>query len=133
MPRISNLMTVGRRAMMNSQTGLHTVGHNIANKETEGYSRQRTETMSNAPTDGAGRVRIGMGARAAAVRRVNNPYLERQIGTEKSELATAEGRQQGLSRIETIYNEQMAEGFNSSMTKFFNAFRELSTNPESMP
>ncbi|MCJ8275498.1 MAG: flagellar hook-associated protein FlgK [Bdellovibrionales bacterium] len=119
--------------MMNSQTGLHTVGHNIANKETEGYSRQRTETMSNAPTDGAGRVRIGMGARAAAVRRVNNPYLERQIGTEKSELATAEGRQQGLSRIETIYNEQMAEGFNSSMTKFFNAFRELSTNPESMP
>lgn len=132
MARISNLMSVGKRSMMNSQTGLHTVGHNIANKETEGYSRQRTETYSNAPT-GGGKRRIGMGARAATVRRINNPYLEKQIANEKSDLATAQGRQQGLGRIEQIYNEQSVEGFNSSMTKFFNAFRELSTNPESMP
>ena len=130
--RISNLMSVGRRAMMNSQTGLHTVAHNIANKETEGYSRQRTETYSNFPS-GSGKMRIGMGARAATVRRINNPYLEKQIANEKSELATAEGRQQGMMRLEQIYNEQMVEGFNSNMTKFFNAFRELSTNPESMP
>ncbi len=132
MGRVSSLMTVGRRSMMNSQTGLHTVGHNIANKETEGYSRQRTETYSNGAM-GSGKKRIGLGARAATVRRINNPYLERQLGNEKSELATAEGRQQGLGRLEQIYNEQTVEGFNSSMTSFFNAFRELSTNPESMP
>lgn len=132
MARVSSLMSVGRRSMMNSQTGLHTVGHNIANKETEGYSRQRTETYANF-AQGSGRRRIGMGARAATVRRVNNPYLEKQIGSEKSELATAKGRQQGLGRLEQIYNEQTVEGFNSSMTNFFNTFRELSTNPESMP
>lgn len=132
MGRVSSLMSVGRRSMMNSQTGLHTVGHNIANKETEGYSRQRTETYANF-AQGSGKRRIGMGARAATVRRINNPYLEKQIGNEKSELATAQGRQQGLGRLEAIYNEQTVEGFNSSMTGFFNAFRELSTNPESMP
>lgn len=132
MARVSSLMTVGRRSMMNSQTGLHTVGHNIANKETEGYSRQRTETYSNFAT-GGGKRRIGLGARAATVRRINNPYLEKQIGNESSELATAKGRQQGLGRLEQIYNEQTVEGFNSSLTSFFNAFRELSTNPESMP
>lgn len=132
MGRVSSLMTVGRRSMMNSQTGLHTVGHNIANKETEGYSRQRTETYANG-AQGSGRRRIGMGATAAVVRRVNNPYLEKQIGQEQSELATAKGRQQGLSRLEQIYNEQTVEGFNSSLSSFFNAFRELSTNPESMP
>ncbi len=132
MGRVSSLMTVGRRSMMNSQTGLHTVGHNIANKETEGYSRQRTETYANG-AQGSGRRRIGMGATAAVVRRVNNPYLEKQIGNESSELATAQGRQQGLSRLEQIYNEQTVEGFNSSLTSFFNSFRELSTNPESMP
>jgi flagellar hook-associated protein 1 FlgK len=132
MGRVSSLMTVGRRSMMNSQTGLHTVGHNIANKETEGYSRQRTETYANG-AQGSGKRRIGMGATAATVRRVNNPYLEKQLGNEKSELATAKGRQQGLSRLEQIYNEQTVEGFNSSLTGFFNTFRELSTNPESMP
>ena len=132
MARVSSLMSVGRRSMMNSQTGLHTVGHNIANKETEGYSRQRTETQSNF-AQGSGKRRIGMGASAAAVRRINNPYLEKQIGNETSELATAQGRQQGLSRLEQIYNEQTVEGFNTSLTSFFNTFRELSTNPESMP
>jgi flagellar hook-associated protein 1 len=132
MARISSLMSVGRRSMMNSQTGLHTVGHNIANKETEGYSRQRTETHAGMAM-GEGKVRIGMGARAASVERTNNPYLEKQIGHERSELATAEGRQQGLSRLEQIYNEQTVEGFNKSLSEFFNAFRELSTNPESMP
>lgn len=132
MAQISSLMSVGRRSMMNSQTGLHTVGHNIANKETEGYSRQRTETHSNLAM-GEGKVRIGMGARAATVERTNNPYLEKQIGHERSELATAQGRQQGLSRLEGIYNEQTVEGFNKSLGEFFNAFRELATNPESMP
>lgn len=132
MARVSSLMSVGRRSMMNSQTGLHTVGHNIANKETEGYSRQRTETYSS-NASGDGKRRIGMGATAATVRRINNPYLERQIANETSELSTAKGRQQGLGRLEQIYNEQTVEGFNSSMSTFFNAFRELSTNPESMP
>ncbi|MCB0377989.1 MAG: flagellar hook-associated protein FlgK [Bdellovibrionales bacterium] len=132
MSGIGSMMGVGRRSMMNAQTGLHTVSHNIANKETEGYSRQRTETYSN-DAQGSGKRRIGMGARAAVVRRINNPYLERQLGNEKSELATSMGRQQGLMRLEQIYNEQTVEGFNSSLTKFFNAFRELSTNPESMP
>lgn len=132
MSRVSNLMTVGRRAMMNSQTGLHTVAHNIANKETEGFSRQRVETQTNF-AEGSGKLRIGLGASAAAVRRINNPYLEKQIGDEKSELATAKGRQEGMARLESIYNEQTVEGFNSSLTGFFNAFRELSTNPESMP
>ena len=132
MSRVSSLMSVGRRSMMNSQTGLHTVGHNIANKETEGYSRQRTETYSNF-AQGSGKRRIGMGATAATVRRINNPYLERQIANETSELSTAKGRQQGLSRMEQVFNEQTVEGFNSSLSSFFNAFRELSTNPESMP
>ncbi len=132
MSRVSNLMTVGRRAMMNSQTGLHTVAHNIANKETEGFSRQRTEIQSNF-AEGSGKMRIGLGARAASVRRINNPYLEKQIGDEKSQLATSKGRQEGMARLESIYNEQTVEGFNTSMTSFFNAFRELSTNPESMP
>jgi flagellar hook-associated protein 1 len=132
MAQVSNLMSVGRQSMMNSQTGLHTVGHNIANKETEGYSRQRTENYTNF-AQGSGKARIGMGARAATVSRTNNPYLEKQIGAEKSELSTAKGRQEGLGRLEQIYNEQTVDGFNTSLTSFFNTFRELSTNPESMP
>lgn len=117
---------------MNSQSALHTVSHNIANKNTEGYSRQRTETFTNFPY-GHGKTRIGTGARNASIQRVNNPYMERQLASEKSQLGFLEGQSTSLMRLEQVYNEQAVEGINHSMVKFFNSFRELSTNPESMP
>lgn len=124
-------MSVGQRAMMNSQAALHTVSHNIANKNTEGYSRQKTETFSNFPY-GAGKMRMGSGARAASVQRVNNPYLEKQLAGEKSQLGFLNGQSTALMRLEQVYNEQQVEGLNSSIAKFFNSFRELATNPENM-
>ncbi len=129
--RIGTSMNVGQRAMMNSQAALHTVSHNIANKNTEGYSRQKTETFSNFP-NGAGKMRVGTGARAASIQRVNNPYLEKQLAGEKSQLGFLNGQSTALMRLEQVYNEQQVEGLNSSIGKFFNSFRELSTNPENM-
>ncbi len=67
------MMDIGKRSMANSQTSLQTVAHNIANKNTEGYSRQRVETVTNEPI-GEGKLRIGMGARAAQVTRINNIF-----------------------------------------------------------
>ncbi len=130
--RIGTSMNVGQRAMMNSQAALQTVSHNIANKNTEGYSRQQVETFSNFP-NGAGKMRIGTGARAVTVQRVNNPYLEKQLAGEKSQLGFLNGQNVALMRLEQVYNEQQVDGLNSSIGKFFNSFRELSTNPESMP
>ena len=84
MSKISAMLDVGKRSLMNSQTALQTVGHNIANKSTEGYSRQRVEVQSNVPL-GVGGLQVGMGARAANVTRVNNPYMEKEIQKEQFE------------------------------------------------
>ncbi|MCX7978530.1 MAG: flagellar hook-associated protein FlgK [Bdellovibrionaceae bacterium] len=73
-----------------------------------------------------------MGARAAAVTRVNNPWLEKQIQREGMELGFLDGRAEGLSRLEQVYNEQINKGLNQYITEFFNAFRELANNPESL-
>lgn len=125
------MMDVGKRSLQNSQTALQTVGHNIANKSTEGYSRQRVEIKSNVPVD-SGQVRIGMGARTGAVTRINNPYLEKQITAEGNQLGYNEARADALARVEQIYNEQVNKGLNKTMGDFFNAYREFSTSPESM-
>lgn len=130
MSKINSMLDVGRRSMMNSQTALQTVGHNIANKSTEGYSRQRVEVQSAEPV-GAGKLRIGMGAKTAAVTRTNNQYLEKQIGKEQASLGFLNGRGQALHRVEQVYNEQANKGLNQFIGEFFNAFRELSNNPES--
>ncbi len=87
--------------MMNSQTALQTVGHNIANKSTEGFSRQRVEIQSN-PAVGGGKKRVGTGARVVGVTRTNNPFLERQIGNERSTQDYLGGRSVSMKVVEQV-------------------------------
>ena len=131
MSRIWSMMDVGRRSMMNSQTALQTTAHNIANKSTEGYSRQRVDLVTNLPI-GEGKLRIGMGARATMVNRTNNEYLEKQLEREGTSMGFLNARADMLGRVEQVYNEQVNKGLNHSMGLFFNTFRELSNNPESL-
>ena len=131
MSKISAMMDIGKQSMMNSQAALQTTSHNIANKSTEGYSRQRVESVSNTPI-GSGKVRIGMGVRTMGVTRTNNPHLEKQILTEGAELGFSQSRSNALSRVEEVYNEQINKGLNKYMADFFNSFRELSLSPENL-
>lgn len=130
MSKISLMMDTGKRSMMNSQTALQTVGHNIANKSTEGYSRQRVELQSNVPI-GEGNLRIGTGSRAAQVTRINNPYVEKQLQRESSTASFLSSKSDAMARVEQVYNEQLNKGLNQYVTEFFNAYRELSNYPES--
>lgn len=131
MSKIHGMMDVGKRSMMNSQTALQTVGHNIANKSTEGYSRQRVDIQTNGAI-GTGKLRIGTGSKAANITRVNNPYLEKQVGKEQSTLGYYQGKSDAMTRVEQVYNEQVNKGLNTYLGDFFNAFREFSNNPESL-
>lgn len=131
MSKINSMMDIGRRSMMNSQTALQTVGHNIANKSTEGYSRQRVEIQANDPV-GFGKLRIGTGSKTAKVTRINNPYLEKQIGNERNKLGFYQGKSDALVRVEQVYNEQINKGLNTTLSEFFNAFRDFAVSPESL-
>ncbi len=131
MSKISAMMDTGKRSLANAQTSLQTVGHNIANKSTEGFSRQRVEILTNTPVS-EGKLQIGMGARAGVVTRVNNPWLEKQIQREGMSMGYEDARADSMGRVEQIYNEQTNKGLNQYVTDFFNSFRELSNNPESL-
>jgi flagellar hook-associated protein 1 FlgK len=131
MSRIWGMMDIGKRSMMNSQTALQTVSHNVANKNTEGYSRQRVDVQTTEPT-GTGKLRIGNGARANSVTRTNNEFIEKQVEKEGNVLGNKTGRADMLMRVEQVFNEQMNKGLNKFIGEFFNAFREMSNSPENL-
>lgn len=131
MSKIHSMMDIGKRSMMNSQTALQTSGHNIANKSTEGYSRQRVEIQTNVPV-GMGKLRYGMGSKTAAVTRVSNPYLERQIGNERSLGGFYDGKAEAMGRVESVYNEQQNKGLNQFVADFFASVQEMANTPESL-
>jgi flagellar hook-associated protein 1 FlgK len=129
--KIHAMMDIGKRSMMNSQTALQTVSHNIANKNTEGFSRQKVEIQSAVPVT-EGRLQFGMGARAAQVSRTHNPFLEKQIQREGSHKGYLDSQAELLSRVEQVFNEQSIKGLNQYISDFFNGFRELANTPESI-
>lgn len=130
MGKIHAMMDMGKRAMMNSQTALQTVSHNIANKTTEGYSRQRVEQVT-APAVSEGNLRLGTGSRAAQVSRINNPFIDKQLQGANREMGYLNARSETMGRIEQVFNEQQNKSLNQYVSDFFNSFRELSNNPES--
>lgn len=123
-------MDISKRALMNSQSGLSTVSHNIASKDVEGYSRQRVELVTNPPVS-EGNLQFGTGARISRVSRINDEFLEKQIEQEQSKTGMAQGRAETLARVENVFNDQNRKGMNQFITEFFNAFREFSNTPDS--
>lgn len=130
MAKIHGLLDVGRRGMAVSQTALNTTSHNIANKTTEGYSRQRVDIEANPAID-SGNHRLGTGSNVGAISRTNSPWLEKQLEREGSEFAFLDGKASALGRLEGVLNEQSVKGLNAAISDFFNSFRELANNPES--
>lgn len=130
MAKISSLLDMGKRGMMLSQTALNTTSHNISNKSTEGYSRQRVDIVTNPAID-EGRYRSGTGARLGGINRINNPWLEKQLEQEGSQYSFLDSKANALTGLENVINEQNVEGINASISNFFNSFRDLANNPES--
>lgn len=130
MARIGSIMHVGRQALSNAKTALQTTSHNVANANTEGFSRQRVEQVTNSPVSTAS-FQIGTGAKTAMVSRVVNDFLNNQIQNETGRLGTAEGKENALQRVEQVFNESINQGLNRFITNLFNAFREFGNNPES--
>ena len=130
---MGGVFQIGKSGMQAARAGVSTAGHNIANANTEGYTRQRVQQTADVnPPKGAIRPTIGTGTSVARVDRVNNDYIDRQIRTSGRELAFAEERESVLRQTEDIFNEMNGEGLNRMMSRFFNDFRKLSGEPENL-
>ncbi|MBF0314967.1 MAG: flagellar hook-associated protein FlgK [Oligoflexia bacterium] len=125
-----DLLSIGHSGMSAAKKSLHTTGHNIANVNSENYSRQRVIQTARDPL-GEGNYLIGTGTNVRTIERVHDKFLERRINSMLSEHHFNLERQAQLSNLEVIFNEINSEGMTTSISNFFNSFRELSNNPGS--
>lgn len=125
-----NMLNTGRSALIANKAALTTTGHNIANINTEGFSRQRVEQTSQEAHPSFGQAIFGTGVKVKQVTRINDEYLTRQISKEQKNLGSYEEKDFALSQTEAIFNEMNNEGLNRLMSNFFNEFRKLGNQPE---
>jgi len=126
-----NVFQSGKSGMTTAKAGISTAGHNIANASTEGFSRQRSvsEAQASQQIAGAGGPYHGQGAKLARIERINDGYLEKQMREGSRNLAYSEEKQVFLNQVEDIFNEMNGDGLNRLVSRFFNDFRKLSSDP----
>lgn len=105
-----------------SQRGMGVVANNIANANTPGYARQFLVQGTGA--FGGSNLSVGVAS-------LIDPFLERQMVNEFSDLGFLNSRSATLSHLETIVDETNHEGLNGAMNQFFNSISELSQDSSS--
>lgn len=129
---------LAKRGVMAHNTGLQTVGHNLSNASTEGYSRQRVELQAFHPLDRPGLSRaerpgqIGQGVEVARVSRVRDMILERRLVSQAHGEEYWDERQKYLRMVEQVYTEPGDLSVRNLMDRFWDSWQELSVHPDQM-
>lgn len=126
---MSDLLSIGKSGLFASKQSLETTGHNIANANTEGYSRQRVVQTTNVPVARFGNVE-GTGVRTMGNERIHDEFVEKRLSSHISQHEFSKERANRLEQVENIFNEVDNEGLNNIMNRFYNAFRDLANQPE---
>ncbi len=123
-------LEIGKRALLAHQTSLQTIGHNIANVDTPGYSRQRVQISATLPeqsTIGS----IGTGVQVTDIRNVRDLFLGEQLRRENKSLGQWSYKEKILSQIEVYFSEPNDNTLSDLLNGFWDAWSDLSTDPSS--
>jgi len=129
---------IGKRSLVAHNKSLQTVGHNIVNASTEGYSRQRVKMSTFDPlyaphlnrenTPG----QIGQGVVDVSVERIKDELLEGRIVAQSNIHGYWQERDKYILMMEKIYNEPGEFSVRAAMDKFWEGWQELSISPSEM-
>lgn len=119
------------RGMIANQTALQTSGHNIANTNTVGYSRQRVVMNAELPYKLAGVGNLGMGVRISSVDRIVDNFIRVQTREANSKYNFYAEKADVLGQLEKYMNEPSDTGLINQLGVLNDSWSKLASNPES--
>jgi len=120
---------VGLKALLTAQSALDTVGHNVSNANTPGYSRQNL-LISASPALILRGLAVGNGVDANLVLRTADDLLTRRLVAQTASIQQLEARLDGMSQVEALLGEPGERGLNALMQNFFSSVSALAASPE---
>ena len=122
-----DVMNIGVRALLVNQSALQTVGNNIANVNTPGYSRQSV-VLKSVAGQFSGTGYYGKGVAIETVQRNYSEFLTQQAALSKSVAAGDTIRYNNLSQLENIF-QGGSDGLGASISNMLNAFSDVVNTP----
>ena len=126
------------RGLLAEQTAIDTTGHNIANANTPGYSRQTADLVTSAPLTvpaysnvTGGGVQLGTGVDVETINRIRNTFLDVQYRSQNTTANDASTRAGILDQVQTGLAEPSDHGIASQLSAFWNAWSDVANAPQS--
>lgn len=136
-PTLQGLQTA-LSGLLAEQQAMDVTGHNIANANTEGYSRQVAvlETNQAIPVPALSAVtgqggQLGTGVTVETYTRVRNAYIDAQWRAQNSALGAAGAQAEELEQAQSAFNEPSSTGIASQLSNFWTAWSSLANSPTS--
>lgn len=123
------IFDIGKSAIFASQNALNVAGHNIANVNTPGFSRQEL-ILEPASATVVGGNYIGRGVTTPEVRRHYDKFIESQLLGQRQSYGRSLSLNEGLTYAEQIFNDAGDMGLSKALDDFFNAWNNVANSPD---
>ncbi|WP_085705031.1 flagellar hook-associated protein FlgK [Pseudomonas sp. B8(2017)] len=124
---MASLINIGMSGLGAAQSGMYTLGNNIANADVESYSRQQNVQKTKGGQQ-VGQVFIGSGTTLADVRRVYNAFLENQLRSTTSLSSDATSYLNQITPLDTALSSSDT-GITAALKSFFSAMQDAAAKP----
>jgi flagellar hook-associated protein 1 FlgK len=121
-------LNVATRALHASQTAIDITGQNIANANTEGYSRKRVNLEPDSRHDNAFG-EIGMGVDVVGITRIRDAFIDQQVYEQLGDKGMLATLDDAMERLENLFQEPSDVGLNATLSGFFDSWQDLANNP----
>jgi len=128
---INRLVDIGKSALFTAQQAITVAGHNIANVNTPGYSRQEVTLAENRPENGSPG-QIGTGVHAESIRRAFDSFVDAQLLASRERLGEFTASSNTLARLEPLFGDANNQGIGAGLNEFFGALQDVATNPSDL-
>lgn len=128
---MADLLSTGISGLLSSRLALDTVGHNVANVNTEGFSRQRV-IIEARPPQALGPFFVGQGADAVSIERVFDRFRIEGVRSATSGESRLRSFDEFASRLDNLLADRSI-GLQPALSGFFGALNDLANNPSDTP
>ncbi len=128
MSGITAILDNAARSLIAEQLGVEVTGHNIANVNTPGYSRQKVNFVTAYPEPSPWGP-LGRGVKIQGIERAFDPFITARLNEKNSLLSDYQTRSSALEQVAAYFNETQEGGLNDILSQFFAAWQDLADNP----
>jgi flagellar hook-associated protein 1 FlgK len=132
MMNLFSALELGKNSILTKQKVFQVIGHNIANVNTPGYSRQTVNLESVAPGV-LGPLSSGRGVNISAINSVRDRFITSQIIDRKGINGYYGTLSSNMTVVESLFNQTQGNGLSDQMSDFFNKWADVANNPTNIP